>query len=160
MGEFQLRERGKCQELAVRGTEKRLYSFGAGWLFGRQVPDNLKRLIDQMILDLRVTDKMRELVEEYLEPGGGKECSADRGDIEAPIILLPLVVLVGPCLAILAVVLVISWRRRIDAEREEPPLVTGSSDELINVSIQAANQNASASATRAIDLRRRHATVR
>lgn len=160
MAEFQLREHKKCKAFAALGTEKRLYSFGAGWLFGRRVPEDLRRLIDKKILDLRVTDKMRELVEEFLKPGSEKECAVDRGVIEAPIVLLPLTVLVGPCLAILAVVLVISWRHPINSECEEQHIVAGSSYDLTDLSVEAHNQRAAANAERATDLRRRHSAAR
>lgn len=156
MADYQLRDRKKCSDLTFYSTEKRLYSFGAGWLYGAKVSNTTRRKIDKTILDLRLTDKMRELVQNITKQSGN--CSADRGDIEAPIILLPLAVLVGPCLLGLAVVLFISWRRRVRSESEEQPAVATSTDELIDVSVEA--HNAAFVANHARDLRRRGGQVR
>ncbi len=114
LAQYELKERKQCKKLTVYSTERRLYTFGAGWLYGKNVSDTLRRDVDKTILDLRVTDKMREIVEKKMG-GKDKRCGGENGDIGAQIVILPLGLLVGPCLIGLVLVLGVSWKRRAAA---------------------------------------------
>lgn len=80
-------------------------------MYGRKIDSALQRGVNKAILDLRVTDKMREIVD-YRMGGKNGRCASPEGKIGAEIVGIPLSLLVGPCLVGLVVVLFLSWNRR------------------------------------------------
>lgn len=98
---YEMMNREVCNKLTTYATERRLYAFGAGWLFGAGVPAATRRRIDKGILDLRMTDEMRGL----LDPHDGKTCKPSRPDIDADIVGVAILILVGPSVIMLTVIM-------------------------------------------------------
>lgn len=119
-----------CKKWTIFSTQHiELYKFGAGWLFGKKIDPAFRRDVTKEILNLRVTDKMRELVEKTMN-GKDQRCAALNGEIEAEIVALPLGLLVGPCLLILGLVLYMNRARR--AENSSPAQLAASGNDFFN----------------------------
>ncbi len=108
---FEMLNRGACHKLAIYSSDRHLYSFGAGWLYGLGIPLEKRIQIDNDIQELRVTNEMQKL----LKTGKQKSltCSERPTHIHANIVGVALLVLVGPGLFFLTIILgLASFKKR------------------------------------------------
>lgn len=100
-----LLKRRLCSKLTVYNTERGLYSFGAGWIFGKGVPAATRRQIDKRILRMRMTDQMRGIMSD-------RGCASPPPDIDADIVGMAALFLVAPSLLLLTIIMCVVQHKK------------------------------------------------
>lgn len=108
-GLFQVLRRQKCEELTKYGTQARLYSFGAGWLYGRHIPMEFRRRVDQQLADLHEGEELPEIIEDDAGIVDSSSCIAQISDIDVGVIGASVVTLVVPFLVLMIIMVVFYW---------------------------------------------------
>lgn len=98
IGKYHLKTKGGCSKLTIFSTQDVLYSFTAGWLYNEAVPVPDRQQLDRDLLHLRIGDTIRTKVEGEV---GGVDCSPQKTDINAIIVLVPIAIFVAPPLLLL-----------------------------------------------------------
>lgn len=95
-GHFQVRKRNICKNITDYGTERKLFSFGTGWLYGRHIPIPFQRKVDTQILTMHEKEQLPELLEADSSPLYTGSCSPLIQNIDVGVIGASVVVLVLP----------------------------------------------------------------
>ncbi len=107
IGKYERITRNACENLTVFNTDKRLYSFGAGWIFSRSVPEPYRRRINAAIVEMRQTDTLHQLVQNGFGHLDQRKCSAKIVDVGLGDIGVLLLILAAPFLLLLVTMLIL-----------------------------------------------------
>ncbi len=103
-------------------TERPLFAFSAGWYYGG-VPIKRQNEIDRAILELRLQDKIRQLISREIDSKMPANCSAMSADIPPEILgwllLSAVSICMVPVLASLIFAANIKQRDRLQKEAQE-----------------------------------------
>lgn len=105
IGKYELIARNACQNLTIFETEKSLYTFGAGWLFSRTVPEPYRRSIDVAILNLQIAETLHQIVQDGVGQLDPRKCNPKIMDIGVGNIGVALLFIVAPFLLVCLVVI-------------------------------------------------------
>ncbi len=121
IGTYQVVQRGACENMTIYETNKELYTFGAGWLYGGSVPVPWRRKIDVQVLELQVTDELRKDVEDDIGSLDKMSCTPPMiNDIDVGIIGVSILVFVAPCLVIFVGIIVYYCYRKSRVAESNP----------------------------------------
>lgn len=92
MVRYELQKRQACDLLTVFETDSPLYAFAAGWFYGG-VPIRTQLKIDRAILNLRLHDKIQELVRRFIDTKMSLNCAPPLPNISPRILSMPLLIM-------------------------------------------------------------------
>lgn len=116
---YNIKTRLACNKLTQYATSEPLSLFSGGWYLGASVPPPMRLKINQEILRLKMSGKMRHIIEE----GTGvsdKSCGAKKLTIQPSVLSIPLLFIIGPIVLVIIVLLFCGCRaERRERRREE-----------------------------------------
>lgn len=124
-GVFQRRIRNVCN-MTNYETSPKLYSFGAGWLYGKRINESFRRTMDKELLNLHETEQLPGIIVDNAGVSEDSSCSWTIIDIDVGIIGASVFVLVMPSLLLVVCMIIYHklcqdlFRNRQNQQR--PPL--------------------------------------
>lgn len=98
-GVWNVRERSANEKIVQYKTSDTLFLFSGGWYLGRSIPQTEQVRINQEILRVKMSAKLRNIIE--IESGlQEKGFTPQKPGISPGILAIPLIFIVGPCLVI------------------------------------------------------------
>lgn len=97
-GMYQVRNRHACREMTIYETQKKMYSFGAGWLYGNAISSNFTNSLNKDILNMHEDDRLPGIIE---AGAGTQRCQATIYDIDVGVVGASIMLLVLPNLALI-----------------------------------------------------------
>ncbi len=110
-----MKKRNACDKLTIYETTSPLYSFAGGWFYGA-VPLETQIKIDRAILNLRLQDKIRQIIDEKIDSEMPPNCASISTDIPPGVLGWLLLCVVGifmiPVIASFGIAFIIRRRNR------------------------------------------------
>lgn len=104
-GMYQVLRRQKCDEMTRYGTERELYSFGAGWLYGISIPESYRREVDKQLADMHEGEELPQIIEKDAGILESTKCSPSITDIDVGVVGASVATLVAPFLLMMLLIM-------------------------------------------------------